>query len=85
MNELKNEIVALIIKLENSNPIDGSMEHITTIHLKRLMTALQNEAEIEALRRKIAELEQFYATSVAWCSQLSKDIEKILIMYQEQL
>ena len=85
MNELKNEIIALIKKLENSNPIDGSTEHVTTIHLKRLMTALQNEAETETLQHGIAELEHFYATSVAWCSQLSKDIEKIIIIYQEQI
>ena len=85
MDELKNEIAALLDKLEKSNPIDGSPEHVAIIHLNRLVTALQSTAETGTLQSRISELEQFYASSVAWCSQLSKDIEKIIIIYQEQL
>ena len=85
MDELRNEIAALLNKLEKSNPLDGSTEHITITHLNRLMSALQNTAETGTLQSRISEMEQFYASSVAWCSQLSKDIEKIIIIYQDQL
>ena len=84
MQELENEIVALIDKLEKANPLDGSTEQITIHHLRRLITALENAEETETNQGKIAELEQFYESSVPWCSQLSKDIEKIVIIYQEQ-
>ena len=85
MNELKKEIVALVDKLDKSNPIDGSLEQITIYHLAGLMAALENAVETETLQRRITELEQFYTSSVPWCSQLSKVIEKIIIMYQELL
>ena len=85
MNELKNEIVALIERLEKSNLINGSTEQAATKHLKGLMVALENAEETEMIKGRIADLEQFYASSIPWCSQLSKDIEKIIIIYQEQL
>ena len=85
MIKLKNEIVALIDKLDKSNPIDTSIEQITISHLNGLLAVLENAEDAGAHRERFAELEQFYASSVAWCSQLSKDIEKIIIIYQEQL
>ena len=84
MNELKQEIVALIKKLENSDSIGGSTEQITAHHLNGLLAAMQNAEDPGALARRFAELEQFWLSSVAWCSQLSKDVEKIIIIYQEQ-
>jgi hypothetical protein len=85
MNELLNEIVALIDKLEELNPIYGSNEQITVDHLKRLKDTLRNTNDIRTLAPAFASLEQFQVSSVAWCSPLSKDIEKIIIIYQEQL
>ena len=85
MNELTKEIVALIEKLEKSNPIDGSTEQITTNHLKSLLAAMGNTDGPSTVAPSVAELEQFWLSSVAWCSQLSKDVEKILIIYQELL
>lgn len=85
MNELTEEIGALIRKLEKSNPIDGSTEQITTRHLKGLLAALGNAEGPGTLASRFADLEQFWLSSVAWCSQLSKDLEKILIIHQELL
>ena len=85
MNELTEEIVALIEKLEKSNPIDGSTEQIATRHLKGLLAAMGNAEAPAALASRFADLEQFWLSSVAWCSQLSKDLEKIIIMQQELL
>jgi len=85
MDELTKEIVALIERLEKSDPIDGSPERITTSHLNGLLAAMQNVEGPEALAPRFADLEQFWLSSVAWCSQLSKDVEKIIIIYQEML
>ncbi len=85
MNELLNEIVALIDKLEKLNPIYGSHEQITADLLRRLRDALMNTNDIKTLVPAFASLEQFQVSSVAWCSPLSKDIEKIIIIYQELL
>jgi len=85
MDELTKEIVALIKKLEKSNPIDGSPEQITTGQLNGLLAAMENAVDPGTLAPRVAELEQFWLSSVAWCSQLSKDVERILIIYQELL
>jgi hypothetical protein len=85
MNELLKEILSLIGKLENSVTPEGSTEYITLSHLKRLVTALENTEDIRALEPGFADLEQFWATSVSWCFELSKNIEKIIILYREQL
>ena len=85
MNELLNEIVALIDKLEKLNPINGSNEQIVVGHLKRLKSALGSTDDLKSLEPGFAGLEQFQLSSVARCSQLSKDIEKIIIIYQESL
>jgi len=81
MNELRNEIAALIDKLESQDAPEGRTEQITLGHLKGLM-APADSAEIQA---RFAGLEQFWASSVAWCSELSKDLEKIIIMHRELL
>jgi hypothetical protein len=85
MKELLNEIVGLIDKLGKLNPIYGSNEQIAVDHLKRLKDALGNTNDLRTLEPAFAGLEQFQLSSVAWCSQLSKDIEKIIIIYQELL
>jgi hypothetical protein len=85
MNEFYSEMVALIDKLEKTIPSEGSTEQITLSLLKGLGIAAENTDDTNALEARVAELEQFWASSVAWCSVLSKDIEKIIILYREQL
>jgi hypothetical protein len=85
MKELTKEIVALIEKLEKQNPIDGSAQQVITSHLKSLLAAMKDAEHPAALAPRFADLEQFWLSSVAWCSQLSKDLEKIIIMHQELL
>jgi hypothetical protein len=83
MNELGKEISALIDSLEKLNSPAGSTEHTAKSHLKRLMAGLDNTEDAKSLEPAFAELEQFWLSSVAWCSQLSKDIEKVIIIFQE--
>lgn len=84
MNELAKELVDLIDKLEKSNFLEGSVEHITLSHLQGLVAAAERGENTRALKAGFADLNQFWASSVAWCSELSKDLEKIIIMYEEQ-
>jgi hypothetical protein len=83
MNKLGKEITALVDRLEKLNSPEGSTEHTTKNHLKRLMVDLENSEDAKTLDTGFAELEKFWLSSVAWCSQLSKEIEKIIIIYQE--
>lgn len=85
MIELAKGIIALIEKLEKLNPIDESTEQITTSHLKDLLAAMENADYGSTIVARFADLERFWLSSVAWCSQLSRDIEKIIIKYQELL
>jgi hypothetical protein len=85
MNEFRKEIIVLIDKLEKMIAPDENSEGITLGYLKVLAAALENSKDSGALATGIADLEQFWVTSVNWCSELSKDIEKIIILYREQL
>jgi hypothetical protein len=85
MTGLFKEIVKLIEKLEKSRPVDGSAEQITVDLLVKLKAAMVNTDDLRNLEPAFGGLEQFQVSSVPWCSQLSKDIEKIIILYQEQL
>jgi hypothetical protein len=84
MNELAKELVDLIDKLKRSNFVEDSVEHIALSHLKGLMGAAERGENTRALKAGFADLNQFWVSSVAWCSELSKDLEKIIIMYEEQ-
>ena len=85
MNALHKEIIALVDKLERADAIEGSTGQITINHLKGLMVAAENAEDNSLLAARFDNLEQFWASSVAWCSELSKDLEKIIIMHKELL
>ena len=78
MEALRQEIVALKDRLEKSDINASPVEQQTLHHLSRLATA--NE---KALEGGLADLKQFWLSSVDWCSELSKQIEKLIIMYED--
>ena len=78
MEALRQEIVALKDRLEKSDVNASRVEQQTLHHLRRLATA--NE---KALEGGLADLKQFWLSSVDWCSELSKQIEKLIIMYED--
>jgi hypothetical protein len=84
LNELANEITALIDKLEASSSMDPAMQ-ITAGHLNAILAAMADPDDAGSIASRFADLEQYWLSSVAWCSELSKDIEKIIIDYQELL
>lgn len=76
--ELLKEISALKGQLENSALIGNTVEAQATYFLQRLMVA-----DEKSMDREFADLEQFWLSSVDWCSELSKQLEKLIILYEE--
>ena len=78
MDELEKEIAALKNQLENSDIIGNPTERQAMGYLNRLMAA-----DEKTLDREFADLKQFWQSSVDWCSELSKQIEKLIIMHAD--
>ena len=77
-DRLFKEISALKDRLDNSGRIGNAAEDRTKYHLNRLMAA-----DEKTLGREFSDLKQFWLSSVDWCSELSKQIEKLIIMYED--
>ncbi len=78
MDHLREEIAALIDQLQNSDINGSAVERQTIHHLNRLVAADET-----AFDRGLADLKQFWLSSIDWCSELSKQIEKLIIMYDD--
>jgi hypothetical protein len=78
MEALREEIVALKNRLENAD-INGSPVEGQTLHYLSLLA----EADEHSLARNLADLKQFWLSSIDWCSELSKQVEKLIIMYED--
>ena len=83
MIALRRELENLILKLEDGRPAAGSREHQTLQHLLHIRVRLENGAHPEELAAAFAALERFWLASIAWCSTLSRDVEKLLIDYAD--
>jgi hypothetical protein len=80
MDALRKEIVCLIDQLETSDCIGNPVHNQAISHLKRL-----RGADEKALVIYLAELKQFWTASVDWCSELSKQLEKLIIIYEDSV
>ena len=78
MDKLKKEIAALIEQLEKSDINGSAIERQTLHHLTRLVAADET-----AFDQNLADLKQFWLSSIDWCSELSKQIEKLIIIYED--
>jgi len=85
MEMFKNEIHSLIVKLEGSHPVDGSTEAYTLEHLKRIVVIAEKTGNLGELAESVLVLKNFWLNSVKWCSQLSRDLEKLITIYEEKL
>ena len=77
---LKNEIGAVIHKLENSMAGEDRIAAFVLTQLKCLLREVES-GNIGSNDRVFGNLRQFWLDSVPWCSELSRDVEKIIIMY----
>ena len=83
MELLRQEISTLIEKLEKSSPFFNSAEDTALRLLQKIYVTAQRVFQASQLNRPFAELNQFWLESVPWCSPLSKDIERLLIIQEE--
>lgn len=83
MELLRQEIRTLAEKLKRSGPPPGSVEETTLIILLSIEAKAQMVTCAKDLDECFAELNQFWLNSIDWCSQLSKEIEKLLIIQEE--
>jgi hypothetical protein len=80
MAGLKKAVAALKNQLEKYDITGNAIERQTISHLNRLIAADEKAFEIG-----FADLKQFWLSSVDWCSELSKQIEKLIIMHEDLL
>ena len=78
MEALRQEIVALKNQLEKSAINGSQVERQTLQHVSFLA-----EADETMLPQGLADLEKFWLSSIDWCSELSKQVEKLIIMYED--
>jgi hypothetical protein len=78
MDNLRDEIAALINQLKKSDINASAVEHQTIFLLNRIV-----EADETAFDKGWADLKQFWLSSIDWCSELSKQVEKLIIMHEE--
>ncbi len=85
MERLVKEIHELIDKLEKGLFSENSIESLVLSHLKRILYASGESDKDKSIGVLIDDLRQFWLDSVPWCSELSKDIEKLIIMYSDRV
>jgi len=83
MERLKKEIYELIDKLEKGLYSENSIEALVLSHLKRILNVMDGSDKDKSVGVLISDLRQFWLDSVPWCSELSKDIEKLIIMVDD--
>ena len=83
MEKLKNEINGLIDKLKNEFSGENSVESFALTHLVQFLREMEKSGNAGLTDIVFEELKQFWLESVPWCSELSRDIEKLIIMYED--
>ncbi|MDX2502745.1 MAG: hypothetical protein QNL14_19835 [Deltaproteobacteria bacterium] len=78
LDQLHKEIADLKDQLEYSDLIGNTIEERTIYYLNRLTAA-----DKKTLDREFVDLKQFWLSSIDWCSELSKQIEKLVIMHED--
>lgn len=84
MDRLCQAIQDLIRHLKSTPVAQQSLEAECLRHLDGLLKAAENR-NLPLLNRKAGEIRNFWLQSVPWCSTLSRDVEKLLILYEEML
>ena len=83
MKRLREEIRFLTTKLTKSHPVPDSTEEMALALLRHLERAANSVQDARRLDRHIRTLEDYWLHHVPWCSVLSKDIERIIIFYED--
>jgi len=66
-----------------TGPAAGSVEAMALDRLQTLCGAAERAQQAGEVTPFFLELQQFWLQSIGWCSQLSKEIERLLILHDE--
>ncbi len=83
MEDLKRELDALIARLATGDGDRDSAAAGVLPFLKKLQFEMENDRSPLGLVPAMSALRQYWLASVAWCSRLSRDIEKIITIHEE--
>jgi len=82
MEELFRHINRLVEKLKQNERSADDIEAKTIRCLGRLSDAI-GRGQTGSADQHMDQLRRFWLNAVPWCSELSREIEKILIQYEE--
>jgi len=85
MKQLQQAIVDLMAALDTRGPHAELAEQITLVHLRRLAHLVALDPQASDLHPAVMQFKAFWAASIDWCSALSRQVERILIIYEDQL
>ena len=83
MENLRRALLVLIRRIERESASAGGNGALTLDRLYVLYAAAEHAQQAGELTFLFGELRQYWLHSIDWCSQLSKDIEWLLILYDE--
>ena len=83
MRAIQRELENLILELRAGHPTAGSPEGQVLPHLLRIRLQLEDGTSPAGLAAAFNDLERFWLESIAWCSALSREVEKLLIDYAD--
>ena len=83
MEDLRREIHTLIRRMEAAVAPVGGVEEETLHRLQALSAAAEKAQQISELAPLFLDLKDFWLNSIDWCSKLSKDIERLLIIQDD--
>jgi hypothetical protein len=66
-------------------PAAGPAAKVTLAHLRRLALEASMIRQPSEMYEAMVSFRQFWATSIDWCSALSRRVERIIIMYEDLL
>lgn len=84
MDNLIETISEVIDHLSSTVVEPNSVEAQSLTHLSNLLAAIQNSNQI-VTDQCGAQLRNLWLSRVPWCSNLSRSLEKILILYDESV
>jgi hypothetical protein len=79
----REEIRFLTAKLEDALLMPDSAEETARTLLRDLDDAISRIQDVRLMAPQMRALEDYWLHHIAWCSVLSKEIEKIIILYEE--
>ncbi len=82
MDEFSKIAATLIAGLELAIPGGDGTEQGALTRLKKLMHAVESRNR-KQMDMNFMELKGYWLESVPWCSGLSKEIEKLLMIYEQ--